>query len=195
MPLPPQATMGILPQAEAQRPLANLRQAMVLRDYQETVNYAFVEAGWERDLCGNAAPIALKNPIASQMSVMRSSLLGGLLAALRTNLARKQPRVRLFEVGGCFAAEAGSYAQHERLAGLAYGGAWSEQWGSPARNADFYDVKGDVEALFAPRSLDFQAAQHPASHPGRSARILLDGRAIGWIGELHPQWQQQHDLP
>ena len=79
----------------------------MLRDYQEIINYAFVEAGWERDLCGNDAPIALKNPIASQMSVMRSSLLGGLLGALRTNLARKQPRVRLFEVGGCFAAEAG----------------------------------------------------------------------------------------
>jgi len=194
-PVPIRARMTILPQVEAERPLAKLRQTMVLRDYQETVNYAFVEAEWERDLCGNAAPIALKNPIASQMSVMRSSLLGGLLAALRTNLARKQSRVRLFEVGGCFAAEAGSYTQHERLAGLAYGGAWSEQWGSPARNVDFYDVKGDVEALFAPRGLNFQAAQHPASHPGRSARILLDGRAIGWIGELHPQWQQQHDLP
>ena len=194
-PVPIHARMSILPEVEAQRPMAKLRQAMVLRDYQETINYAFVEAEWERDLCGNTAPIALKNPIASQMSVMRSSLLGGLIGALRTNLARKQPRVRLFEVGGCFAAEAGSYVQNERLAGLAYGGALSEQWGSPARNVDFYDVKGDVEALFAPRSLSFQAMHHPASHPGRSASILLDGRAIGWIGELHPQWQQQYDLP
>jgi phenylalanyl-tRNA synthetase beta chain len=194
-PAPIQARMSILSQVEAQRPLAKLRQSMVLRDYQETINYAFVEAEWERDLCANTSPIALKNPIASQMSVMRSSLLGGLLAALRTNLARKQPRVRLFEIGGCFAAEAGSYTQNERLAGLAYGGAVSEQWGTPARNVDFYDVKGDVEALFAPRSLSFQAAPHPASHPGRSARILLNGRAIGWIGELHPQRQQQYDLP
>jgi phenylalanyl-tRNA synthetase beta chain len=194
-PVPIQARMTILPLAEAQRPLAKLCQAMVLRDYQESINYAFVEAEWERNLCGNTAPIALKNPIASQMSVMRSSLLGGLLGALRTNLARKQPRVRLFEIGGCFAAEAGSYVQHERLAGLAYGGAFSEQWSSPARNVDFYDVKGDIEALFAPRTLTFQAALHAASHPGRSARILLDGRAIGWIGELHPQWQQQYDLP
>ncbi|KAF0203668.1 MAG: phenylalanyl-tRNA synthetase beta [Gallionellaceae bacterium] len=194
-PAPIQARMSILPLVEAQRPLAKLRQSMVLRDYQEAINYAFVEAAWERDLCGNAAPIALKNPIASQMSVMRSSLLGGLLGALRTNLARKQPRVRLFEVGGCFAAEAGSYVQHERLAGLAYGAAVSEQWAAPARNVDFYDVKGDVEALFAPHSLSFAAAVHSASHPGRSARILLDGKAIGWIGELHPQWQQQYDLP
>jgi phenylalanyl-tRNA synthetase beta chain len=167
----------------------------VLREYQESINYAFVEASWESNLCGNNTPIALKNPIASQMSVMRSSLLGGLLAALRTNLARnKQTRVRLFEVGGCFAAEAGSYVQQERVAGLAYGSVVAEQWGVPPRNIDFYDVKGDVEALFSPRKLSFEVATHPASHPGRSARILLDGRAVGWIGELHPQWQQQYDL-
>jgi phenylalanyl-tRNA synthetase beta chain len=190
-----QARMSILPRAEAERPLAKLRQTMVSRDYQEAINYAFVEAEWERDLCGNAAPVALKNPIASQMSVMRSSLLGGLVGALRSNLARKQPRVRLFEIGGCFAAEAGGYSQHERLAGLAYGDVQPEQWGVPARSVDFYDVKGDVEALFAPRKLSFQAAQHPASHPGRSARILMDGREIGWIGEMHPQWQQQYGLP
>ncbi|CAG0939050.1 partial phenylalanyl-tRNA synthetase beta chain, partial [Gallionellaceae bacterium] len=194
-PLPPQATMGILPHAEAQRPLQELRQALVLRDYQETISYAFVEAEWERDLSGNAAPIALKNPIASQMSVMRSMLLGGLLGALRTNLARKQPRVRLFEMGGCFAAAAGSYVQHERVAGLAYGASLPEQWGTPARNVDFYDVKGDVEALFAPRVLRFVAEAHPASHPGRSAQILVDGQAVGWIGELHPQWMQQYDIP
>ena len=195
LPSPIRATMSILPRYEAERPLARLRQAMVLRDYQETVNYSFVDAAWERDLCGNPSPITLKNPIASQMSVMRSSLLGGLLDGLRTNLARKQPRVRLFEIGGCFKAEADSYSQEERLAGLAYGAAVPEQWGSAARNVDLFDVKGDVEALFAPRMLTFQAAEHPASHPGRSARILLDGRAIGWIGELHPQWQQQADLP
>jgi phenylalanyl-tRNA synthetase beta chain len=194
-PVPPQASMNILPQIEAIRPLSKVRQALVQRDYQETINYSFVEADWERDLCGNTTPIMLKNPIASQMSVMRSGMLGGLLAALRTNLARKQPRVRLFEVGGCFAAHAGTYVQHERLAGLAYGSALPEQWGSTTRNVDFFDVKSDVEALFAPRGLKFQAEQHPASHPGRSAKILLDGHAIGWIGELHPQWMQQYELP
>lgn len=194
-PSPPQALISILPQAEAQRSLTKLGQALVLRDYQEVINYAFVEAEWERDLCGNAAPIALRNPIASQMSVMRSSLLGGLVAALRGNLARKQPRVRLFEIGACFADAAGSYIQHERVAGLAYGAVLPEQWGAVARNVDFYDVKADVEALFAPAALDFVAAAHPASHPGRSAQIFLDGKPVGWIGELHPQWQQQYDLP
>ena len=126
---------------------------------------------------------------------MRSSLLGGLLAALRTNLARKQARVRLFELGGCFSIDQGAFIQRERVAGLAYGTALSEQWGVEARNVDFYDVKADVEALFAPRKLVFEAAHHPSSHPGRSARILLDGRFVGWLGELHPQWQQQYDLP
>ena len=197
-PIPPQAPMTILPQAEALRPVAALRQAMVMRDYQETVNYSFVEAEWERDLCGNDAPIPLKNPIASQMSVMRSSLLGGLLASLRTNLARKHPRVRLFEIGGCFAAGQGAettYVQQERVGGLAYGAALPEQWGAAARGVDFYDVKGDVETLFAPARLEFVAAVHPASHPGRSARIQKDGKTIGWIGELHPQWQQKYELP
>jgi len=190
----PLARVTILPQAEAQRSLTQQRNMLVLRDYQETINYSFVDAKWELDLCGNVTPIALKNPIASQMSVMRSSLLGGLLGVLRTNLARKQPRVRVFEIGGCFAAEGGDYIQQERVAGLAYGSVLPEQWGAVARSVDFYDVKGDVEALFAPRQLRFVAGHHPASHPGRSARILLDDLAIGWIGELHPQWQQQYDL-
>jgi phenylalanyl-tRNA synthetase beta chain len=194
-PAPINASMTILPNFEAERPLSKLRQAMVMRDYQETINYSFVESEWERDLCGNTAPVTLMNPIASQMSVMRSSLLGGLLGALRTNLARKQSRVRIFEIGGCFRAEAGAYTQEERLAGLAYGTAMTDQWGTVARNVDFYDVKGDLEALFAPRKLTMQSAEHPASHPGRSARILLDDIAIGWLGELHPQWQQQYDMP
>jgi phenylalanyl-tRNA synthetase beta chain len=175
--------------------LTKLRQILVLREYQETINYTFVDEAWERDLCANKTPITLKNPIASQMSVMRSSLLGGLLASLRTNLARTQARVRLFEMGGCFTAEAGSYVQQERVAGLAYGAVAVEQWGVQARNVDFYDVKSDVEALFAPRKPSFEAMVHPASHPGRSARILLDGQGVGWIGELHPGLQQQYDLP
>lgn len=194
-PAPVRANMTILPDYEAHRPLSKVRQVMVLRDYQEAVNYSFVEAEWERDLCGNTSPIALMNPIASQMSVMRSSLLGGLLGALRTNLARKQSRVRLFEIGACFKADAGDYCQEERLACLAYGAALPEQWGTDSRHVDFYDVKGDLEALFAPRKVTLQVATHPASHPGRSARVWLDGAAIGWLGELHPQWQQQYDMP
>ncbi len=195
LPNPPQASMTMLAQAETLRPLSRVRQALVLRDYQEVINYAFVAADWERNLCGNAQPVALKNPIASQLAVMRSSLLGGLLGSLMSNLARKQSRVRLFESGACFAAAKDGYAQHERVAGLCYGTALPEQWGAAARNVDFYDVKGDVEALFAPCALRFVAELHPASHPGRSARIVAGGQAVGWIGELHPQWQQHYELP
>ena len=190
----PQAMLNILPQRETQRSLDDLRQVLVLRDYQETINYAFVEAAWERDLCGNEAPVALQNPIASQMSVMRSSLLGGLLQALNYNLARKHSRVRLFEVGGCFAAAGERYVQHERVGGVCYGNAQPEQWGVAARGVDFYDAKGDVEALLAPIEAEFEAMPHPASHPGRSARILVQGKPAGWVGELHPKWQKQYEL-
>ena len=190
---PPQAAITMLPQTETQRSVMHLRQTMVARDYQETISYAFVDAQTEHELCANTAPVTLKNPIASHLAVMRSSLLGGLVGALRTNLARKQTRVRLFEMGACFRSE--GYAQQERLAGLCYGPQFSEQWGTAARNADFYDVKADVEALFAPASINFVATLHPASHPGRSAQILLRDQAVGWLGELHPQWLQQYDIP
>ena len=189
----PQAAVTMLPQTETQRPVTRLRQIMVARDYQETISYAFLDAQTERELCANTAPVTLKNPIASHLAVMRSSLLGGLVGALRINLARKQTRVRLFETGACFSGE--GYAQQERLAGLCYGSQLPEQWGASARNADFYDVKADVEALFAPALLSFVVAHHPASHPGRSAQILWRGQAVGWLGELHPQWMQQYDIP
>jgi phenylalanyl-tRNA synthetase beta chain len=193
--LSPQGLLTILPVSGTQRAVGKLRQALVARDYQETVSYAFLEAEVERDLCGNKSPVALQNPIASNLAVMRSSLLGGLVGALRFNLNRKQPRVRLFEIGACFTAANGTYAQAERLAALCYGNAKPEQWGVPARSVDFYDAKGDLEALFAPDALRFVAAPHPASHPGRSAQVFFGERAIGWIGELHPHWQQQYDMP
>lgn len=191
----PQGVMQLLPQTSMRRPLGVLRQSLVQLGYQETINYSFVDASWERDLAGNTSPIVLQNPIASRMAVMRSSLLGGLLSALQANLARKQPRLRLFEIGACFQAEQDGYSQEERLGGLAYGAAWPEQWAAAARPVDFFDVKGDLEALFHPLQPCFVAEPHPASHPGRSARILLQGKAVGWLGELHPQWQLKFDLP
>ncbi|MFA6015727.1 MAG: phenylalanine--tRNA ligase subunit beta [Gallionellaceae bacterium] len=190
-PVPPQAAMTMLPLVEAMRPLAKLRQAMVLRDYQEVINYAFVETELENDLYGNIQAVKLQNPIASQMAVMRSSLLGGLLTTLRTNLARKQSRVRVFEIGACFSRD----TQTERLAGLCYGSQFSEQWGVGARSVDFYDIKSDIEAIFTPSIISFSANIHPASHPGRSAQILMNGQVIGWLGELHPSWLQKFDIP
>jgi phenylalanyl-tRNA synthetase beta chain len=190
----PHAALTMLPYSELQRPLARIQQTLVARDYQEIVSYAFVEEQAERELCGNQDPVALQNPIASNLAVMRSSLIAGLVGALRFNLNRKQARVRLFEVGACFARVNGEYVQSQRLSGIAYGESQPEQWGAAAKPVDFYDVKADVEALFAPYRLSFVAAVHPALHPGRSARIACDGKMVGWVGELHPQWQQRYDL-
>jgi phenylalanyl-tRNA synthetase beta chain len=196
----PQGSLAMLPQTESARQIARIRQILADAGYQEVVNFAFVEEGWEADFAGNANPIRLANPIASQMSVMRSTLFGGLVANLATNLKRKQNRVRVFETGRCFLRDAGSSAvngfnQPWRLSGLAYGGALPEQWGAPARNVDFFDVKGDLEVLLAPFVARFEKVAHPALHPGRAAQIVLDGKVIGVVGELHPQWVQRYELP
>ena len=192
--LAPQAALTMLPYSELQRPLARLQQMLVARDYQEIVSYAFVEEQVERELCGNESPVALQNPIASNLAVMRSSLIGGLVGALRFNLNRKQSRVRLFEVGACFAQVENEYVQSQRLSALAYGEVLAEQWGAATRLVDFYDVKAEVEALFAPQVLSFVAAIHPALHPGRSAQIYCGEQRVGWLGELHPHWQQQYGI-
>ncbi len=192
----PAAAAEMLPAPETRRDAAALRRLLAARDYQEIVSYSFVDAAWESDFAGNSRPVALANPIASHMSVMRSSLAGGLIDCLARNLSRKQERVRLFEVGRCFMTEAsGDYRQPVRVGAIACGDALHEQWGSPARRGDFFDVKCDVEALLAPRSAEFRPAEHPALHPGKSAQIVCEGKPAGWIGELHPRWQRKYDLP
>jgi phenylalanyl-tRNA synthetase beta chain len=196
----PRAQLSMLPQSEDARPLSRIRQILADRGFQEVVNYAFVEEAWESDLAANISPIRLANPIASQMSVMRSSLIGGLIGNVVTNLKRKQNRVRVFETGRCFFRDAqggpvAGFHQPWKIAGLAYGNAVPEQWGSTARNVDFFDIKGDVELLLAPAAARFEKVVHPALHPGRSARVIVDGKSIGVIGELHPQWLQKYDLP
>jgi phenylalanyl-tRNA synthetase beta chain len=192
----PAVPATLLPVAEGTRSLAAIRRLLVARDYQEIVSYSFVDAAWERDLAGNRAPVALANPISSQMSVMRSTLAGGLLDCLARNLARKQPRARLFEVGRCFMAGAsGSYHQPVRIGGISYGDARHEQWGLKGRPGDFYDIKGDVEALLTPAAAAYRPLEHPALHPGKAASIVIGDMTTGWIGELHPRWQRKYDLP
>ncbi|MBI4207023.1 MAG: phenylalanine--tRNA ligase subunit beta [Betaproteobacteria bacterium] len=191
----PAAPAVMLPAPEARRDAAAVRRLLVARDYQEIVTYSFVDRQWEADFCGNAAPIALANPIASQMSVMRSSLIGSLVNCVAFNENYKQSRVRLFEIGRCFERAAGDgHVQPVRVGAIAYGDALDEQWGAPSRKVDFYDVKADVEALLSGRRTRFDAAAHPALHPGKSARIVRDGIPLGWIGELHPRLQQKYDL-
>ncbi|MBX3663674.1 MAG: phenylalanine--tRNA ligase subunit beta [Burkholderiales bacterium] len=189
----PVARANMLPAAEAQRGAATVRRTLAALDFQEVVTYSFVDSAWEADFCSNPDPVALANPIASQMGVMRSSLIGGLVQAVGFNASRKQPRLRMFEIGRCF-INAPGYPQPWRVGAVAYGDAHPQQWGVPARITDFFDLKADLEALLAPAVAIFVPAEHPALHPGKSARVVLDGQEIGWIGELHPRWQRKYDL-
>ena len=200
---PPLAPITAKIRPEALRSEFAVRRAIAAMGYQETINFSFVDERWEHELCANPDPIKLLNPIASQMSVMRSSLLGSLLQVLTFNLDRKVQRLRVFEVGRVFLRDAAvkntdttveGLRQPMRLAGLVYGNAEALQWGRIERDADFFDVRGDVETLLAPRRPTFTPAEHPAMHPGRCAVIVLDGAAIGFVGELHPRWRQSYGL-
>ena len=201
---PPLAPVTARVRPEARRSAFALRHALAGLDYLETINFSFVEARWEQDLAGNDEPIRVLNPIAAPLAVMRSSLIGSLVQVLRHNLARKASRVRVFEIGRVFWRDAAAtdgersvagVRQPMRVGGLAYGPAEPAQWGSRERAVDFFDVKGDVESLLAPAKPVFLADSHPAMHPGRCARIEVDGRAIGHVGELHPKWRQAYELP
>ncbi len=201
---PPRAPARMRAPAEARRSLHELRERIAACDYRETINFAFVEPAWEADFAGEANPIRLLNPIASQASVMRSTLIGSLVANIRTNHARKLGRIRVFELGRVYLRDAAAadgplsvagLRQPVLVAGAAFGPALEEQWASAARAVDFFDVKADLEAICAPRPLRVEAAPHPALHPGRSARVLIDNQMAGWLGELHPRWLQKYELP
>ena len=191
--------LAMLPDPEGASPLAALQDRLVARDWQEVITFSFVanalEAALHPGRADDAAPVAVLNPIASQYDVMRTTLAGGLVEVLRTNLARQQDRVRIFESGRVFRRDGEQLDQPLLLGGLACGDAAPEQWGSPKRALDFFDVKGDLEALVAPRQLSTVRSQHPALHPGRSARVMIDGRDAGWLGEMHPRLVKHFELP
>ncbi|WP_225783393.1 phenylalanine--tRNA ligase subunit beta [Xenophilus sp. Marseille-Q4582] len=200
---PPLAPIRARLRPEAERSRFAVRHRLAALGYQETINFSFVEAAWERDLAGNADPVKLLNPIASQMSVMRSSLIGSLLQVLKFNLDRKAPRVRVFEVGRVFLRDPSvattdstvkGVHQPMRVAGLAWGDAEAARWDSKPARVDFFEVKGDVEALLAPLRPSFERVDHPALHPGRAASVIVNGQSVGVIGELHPRWRQQWEL-
>lgn len=190
-PKKPLAELAMLPQLEARRKPEAIADRLCARDYHEIISYSFIDEQVHLDVTGHAG-IPLRNPIAAQMSVMRSSLIPGLMQAARFNLDRQQERVRLFEIGRCFDSNQ-SEQQRWHVGGLCIGTAAPEQWGSPKRAVDFYDVKADIEALFeAP--LQFEVIQHPATHPGQTVRVSCAGKSCGWLGILHPKWQQKYGL-
>ncbi|WP_408596674.1 phenylalanine--tRNA ligase subunit beta [Limnohabitans sp.] len=200
---PPLAPVTAKVRLESQRSPHAVRRQLAALGYQETINFSFVEERWEHELAGNPSPIKLLNPIASQMSVMRSSLLGSLLNVVKFNVDRKASRVRVFELGRVFNKDPSvkdtdttveGFDQPMHVAGMVFGGAAPAQWGSKEQGIDFFDVKADVQALLAPAQPSFEASDHPAMHPGRCAKVLLHGAVIGHVGELHPRWRQSWDL-
>jgi phenylalanyl-tRNA synthetase beta chain len=203
-PTPPVAPVTARPQPEQRRSVHAVKHVLAALGYQETISFSFVEARWEHELAGNPDPIRVLNPIASPLAVMRSSLVGSLVAVLKSNLARRATRLRVFETSRVFRRDprardgeraVAGVAQPMRVAGLAFGAADALQWGESDRSVDFFDMKGDVETLLAPCRPHFVPDTHPALHPGRSARIEIDGRTVGHVGELHPRWRQAYELP
>jgi len=207
---PPVATLKMSAHAEEKRGIHLLRQRLALQGYQEVVNFGFTDQESEQRLTGAQEQdlIRVLNPIANQYGVMRSTLWGGLLANLKTNLNRGAGRLRLFEAGRVFkrdpaiteqAGMVAGFHQPQKIGGLAYGAAVPEQWASATRAVDFFDIKGDLERALDPLHFVTESAQHPALHPGRSAKVFLQNGKnripVGWIGELHPGLQQAYELP
>ncbi|MGH8506708.1 MAG: phenylalanine--tRNA ligase subunit beta, partial [Stenotrophobium sp.] len=177
--------------------ISRIKDLLIGRGWQEAITLSFVDARIQKTLTPDIAAVALDNPIAETLSVMRTTLWSGLIPAWLHNHQRQQRRVRLFEHGVCFAEIDGRIVETARIGGLASGSALPEQWGSAARNIDFHDLKADVVTLLgsAADEYRFVPASHPALHPGRCAQILRKGQAAGWIGTLHPQVVATLDLP
>ena len=169
-------------------------EILAARGYQEAITYAFVDPALQSKLFPGVETPTLANPIASDMAVMRASLWPGLIKASLENQRRQQDRIRLFEHGARFVGG----SETDLIAGIATGSRRPEQWGAASTPVDFFDVKQDLEALFArtgaPEEFGYIADALPCLHPGRSARITRNGATIGWIGELHPQLVQEFDF-
>jgi phenylalanyl-tRNA synthetase beta chain len=186
-----------------------LLTAMADRGYREVITYSFVDPALQQQLFPDTPSLRLANPISAELADMRVSLWTGLAQACRENLRRQQTRVRLFEIGKKFELqssgqgnlfnEQGDLKEIETLAGIATGTRWPEQWGSLREALDFYDVKADVQGVLAltgdVSSVRFEAETLTCLRPGRSARIYRGLKAVGWLGELHPQIVKAINLP
>jgi phenylalanyl-tRNA synthetase beta chain len=186
--------------AEGQRSKQALRQSLVDGGYQEVITYSFIDPEWQAEFEPEAAAVSLQNPIASDMAVMRTSLLPALVRTLDYNVKRQQSRLKLFETGQRFVPAAdGSLKQEETLAMLAFGPRLTEGWANSREKIDFYDLKGDLEALLATiagnAEVSFAAGTHSAMHPGQCAQILINAEVVGHIGALHPRISANRGLP
>jgi phenylalanyl-tRNA synthetase beta chain len=185
---------GLIPATEAMLEIDRVKDLLVDRGYQEAITYSFVDEDIQSIIAPDIEVIPLKNPISSELSVMRTTLWCGLLKAALYNTNRQQNRVRLFETGLRFIKEDGQVHQQKMLAGLVLGHTYNEQWDVSARKVDFFDIKSDVQAIIAlsGHEVQFRPAQQSALHPGQTAEILaLNGERIGWLGMLHPNLEKQ----
>ncbi|TOY91919.1 phenylalanine--tRNA ligase subunit beta [Vibrio fluvialis] len=197
----PAAALNMNLHKEANLPLKRVRDMLVDRGYHEAITYSFVEPEQQKLIVPDVEPLILPNPISADMSAMRLSLIQGLLNTVVHNQKRQQPRVRLFEQGLRFipdqAAENGM-RQEPILAGVISGTRGEEHWNLETATVDFFDLKGDVEAILEltanGKAYSFAAAKHPALHPGQSAAIVLDGKEIGVIGTVHPELERKFGL-
>ncbi len=172
--------------------------SLVARDYQEIITYSFIDAESNRLFTGEDSELVLSNPISSEMSVMRGSLWPGMIAVAAANVARQQERVRFFEIGKSYHGTLRKPVEVVRVSGLAMGTAVPEQWGGPAQDVDFFDIKSDLEALLQlvgdDTVINYKAASHPALQAGQAANIVRDDQVIGVLGKLHPALAQSFDL-
>ena len=184
-------------QTEYVNPTSALRSVLVNRGYFEAITYSFVDPKWQQIIDPDGKTVALANPLSSEMSTMRTTLWPGLLQAVRHNLNRQHHSVRLFETGMCFTAGNNSLPEQvNMIAGAVCGDVQPEQWGDSSQQVDFFDLKNDLEALLAltGKSYRYDAATHPALHPGQSANVSVDGNIVGWLGALHPEVMKKLDI-
>ncbi|EIN9354796.1 phenylalanine--tRNA ligase subunit beta [Vibrio vulnificus] len=197
----PAAALKMHDHQEANIPLKRVRDLLVDRGYHEAITYSFVEPEQQKLVVPGVDALILPNPISAEMSAMRLGLIQGLLNTVVHNQKRQQPRVRLFEYGlrfiPCETAENGM-RQEPMLAGVIAGTRSEEHWNIDTNTVDFFDLKGDVEAILElsanDKAYSFVAAKHPALHPGQSAAIVVDGKEIGVIGTIHPELERKFGL-
>jgi phenylalanyl-tRNA synthetase beta chain len=169
---------------------SRIRHHLLAKGYQEAITYSFIDSDIQA-MFSEEAPVPVKNPISSDMSVMRTSLIPGLLMAMQHNTKRQQPRVRMFETGLQFhQKEDGKVEQNKYLAGLICGDSSPESWSQAGNEVDFFDIKGDVESVLSvcgKENVSFSGAKFPGLHPGQTAEVIENGEIIGILGKLHPE--------
>ncbi len=175
-----------------------VKTLLVDRGYSEVITYSFVDPILQQLLDPTSSSVGLTNPISEQLSEMRTSLWPGLVQTVAANLRRQQQRVRIFEVGKTFAQRGGGIEETLAVAGAVCGGVREAQWRGADHDVDFFDIKGDLEALIAltgdKNRIIFNALSHDALHPNQAAEIRVGVRVVGKIGKLHPEVLKQLDI-